>query len=126
MKSLNGVERKVSLESTRESLLNPFDFFEQAMLRVQYRREYPACSHLNHCDCFSHYCASLAEEEESEEESEEVYDYAPPPSVSTCRYGTPPKLSSNTNSLVADENTRDVMVWLIKAYNYNHSRVLNV
>ena len=32
-----------------------------------------------------------------------------PLSVSTCLYGIPPKLSSNANSLVADENTRDVM-----------------
>ena len=49
-----------------------------------------------------------------------------PSSVSTCLYGTPPKFSSNANSLVADENTPDVMVWLIKGYDYNQSRVLKV
>ena len=49
--------------STCESLLNKFDFFENAMLRVQYTREYPACSCLKHCDRFSHYCARLAEAE---------------------------------------------------------------
>lgn len=30
------------------------------------------------------------------------------------------------NSLVADENTPDVMLWFIKAYDYNQKRVLNV
>ena len=45
-----------------------------------------------------------------------------PPSVLTCLYGTPPKLSSNANNLVPDENTRDVMVWLIKANDYNQNR----
>ena len=49
-----------------------------------------------------------------------------PLSGSTCWYGTPPKLSSNANNLVPDENTRDVMVWLIKAYDYNQNRVLSV
>ena len=46
--------------------------------------------------------------------------------MSTCRSGTPAKVSRNANSLAADENTRDVIVWLIKAYDYNQSRVLNV
>ncbi len=59
---------KGPLENTRESLLNLFDFFENAMLRVQYPREYPACSRLNHCDRFSHYCASLAEERRNKKE----------------------------------------------------------
>ncbi len=48
----------------------PIRFFENAMLRVQYPREYPASSCLNHCDRLSRYCASLAEEE-SESESED-------------------------------------------------------
>ncbi len=100
---------KHPLESTRESLLNLFDFFEQAMIRVQYPREYPTCSCLNHCDRFNQYCASLAEEEE--ERRCTIRPHAP--SVSTCRCGTPAKLSANANSLVADKNTR---VWPIKAY----------
>ena len=57
---------KRSFKSARESLLNLFDFFENVMLRVQYPREYPAFSRLNHCGRFSHYRASLAEEEEAE------------------------------------------------------------
>ena len=91
------------------------------MLRVQYPGEYPACSRLNHCDRFSHYRASLAEERRKN------CTITPLPStVSTCQSGTPAKVSSNANSLVADENTRDVIIWLIKAYDYNQSRVLNV
>ena len=42
------------------------------------------------------------------------------------RCGTPAKVSCNANSLVADENTPDVMLWFIKAYDYNQKRVLNV
>ena len=91
------------------------------MLRVQYPGEYLACSCLNHCDRFSHYRASLAEERRKN-----CMNTPHPPSVSTCRYGTPAKVSSNANSLVADVNTRDVMKWLIKAYDYNQRRVLNV
>ena len=113
---------KRPFKSTRESLLNLFDFLEKVMMRVQYPREFPAFSRLNHCDRVSHYRASLAEEEEAED----VLLRPAPPSVSTCRSGTPAKVSSNANSLVADENTRDVIVWLIKAYDYNQSRVLNV
>ena len=64
-------------ESTRESLLNLFGFFENVMLRVQYPGEYLACSRLNHCDSFSHYCASLAEETKKK-----MYNYAPPPECS--------------------------------------------
>ena len=56
---------KCPLESARESLLNLFDSFEKVMLQVQYHREFPAFSHLNHCDRFSHYCASLADEKRS-------------------------------------------------------------
>ncbi len=112
------------LETTRKSLLNLFDFFDKVMLRVQYPREYPVCSRLNYCDRLSHHCASLAEEERKKERK--LTNTPLPPSVSTCRFGTPAKLSSNANSLVAVENTRDVMVWLIKAYDYNQSRVLNV
>ena len=54
------------------------------------------------------------------EEEEGSRPIAPP---LTCRYGAPAKLSSNANSLVADENTGDVihMIWLIKAYDYNQS-----
>ena len=59
---------KRHLESTRESLLNLFGFFENVMLRVQYPGEYLACSRLNHCDSFCHYCASLAEERNKEED----------------------------------------------------------
>ena len=66
---------KRPLESTRESLLNLFDFNENAMLRVLYPRGYPACLRLNHCDRFSHDCASQAEERRSKE----AYDYATPP-----------------------------------------------
>ena len=77
-----------------------------ATVQVQYPGEYPACSRLNHCDCFSHYRASLAEEEEAEAEAERRCTIRPrPPSVSTCRCGTPAKPSSNANSLFADENT---------------------
>ena len=94
------------------------------MLRVQYPGEYLACSRLNHCDSFSHYCASLAEERNKEELYSRLRPA--PPSVATCRSGTPAKLSGTANSLVADGNTRDVMVWLIKAYDYNQSRVLSV
>ena len=91
------------------------------MLRVQYPREYLAFLRLNHCDRFSHYRASLAEEERKN------YTITPhPPSVATCRCGTPEKLSGTANCLVADENTRDVMIWLIKAYDCNQSRVLNI
>ena len=110
------------LQSTRKSLLNLFDFFDKVMLRVQYPREYPVCSRLNYCDRFSHYCASLAEEERKKERDKGT-NRPLPPSVSTCRRA---KLSSNANSLVAVENTQDVMVWLIKAYDYNQSQVLNV
>ena len=111
------------LQSTRKSLLNLFNFFDKVMLWVQYPREYPVCSHLNHCHRFSHYCASLPEESRIRKKC----TITPrPPSVSTCRYGTAAKRSSNANSLVADENTRDVMVLLIKAYDYKQSRVLNV
>ncbi len=94
------------------------------MLRVQYPREYLACSRLNHCDGFSHYCASLAEERNKEE----LYSSLgpSPPSVATYRSATPGKLSSTANSFVDDENTRDVMAWLIKACDYNQRRVLNV
>ena len=117
---------KRPLESTHESLLNLFNFFENAMLRVQYPREYPACSRLNHCHCFSHCCASLPEER-SRIRIRKKYMIKPcPPIVSTRRYGTPAELSSNANSLVVDENARDVMVWLIKPYDYDPSRVLNV
>ena len=91
---------KRPFKSTRESLLNLFDFFEKVMLRVQYPREYPAFSCLNHCDRFGHYRASLAEEEERR-----CSNTPRPPSVSTCQCSTPAKLSSNANSLVADENT---------------------
>ena len=38
------------------------------MLRVQYPGEYLACSRLNHCDRFSHYRASLAEERRNKKE----------------------------------------------------------
>ena len=118
---------KRPLESTRESLLNLFNFFEKVMLQVQYPGEYPAFSRLNRCDRFSHYRASLAEVEEAEAEAERRCTITPlPPSVSTCQCGTSAKLSSNANSLVTEENTRDVMVWLIKAYDCNQSRVLNV
>ena len=112
---------KCLLESTHESLLNIVDFFDNAMLRVQYPRKYPAYSHLNHCDRFSHYCASLAKERKNYTNRPH-----PPPSVTTCRSGTPAKVSSNANSLVANENTRVIMIWLIKAYDCNQNRVLNV
>ena len=61
---------KCPFESTRESLLNLFDFFENAILRVQYPKEYPVCSRLNHCAHFCHYCASLAEERKKERKKE--------------------------------------------------------
>ena len=117
---------KRPLKSTRKSLLNPFDFFEKAIiLRVQYPGEYPR---LNHCDRFSCYCASLAEERKKERKKERSRLIRPTPPVcrSTCLCGTPAKLCTNANSLVAVENTRDVMEWLIKAYDCNQSRVLNV
>ena len=63
---------KRPLESTRESLLNLFDSFKNTMLRMQYPREYTVYSRLNHCDRFSHYCASLAEEERKKERRKEV------------------------------------------------------
>ena len=59
---------KRPFKSTRESLLNLFDFLEKVMMRVQYPREFPAFSRSNHCDRVSHYRASLAEEEEAEED----------------------------------------------------------
>ena len=61
-----------------------------------------------------------------EETRKKMYYYATPPSVSISRCGTPAKVSCNANSLVADENTPDVMLWFIKAYDYNQKRVLNV
>ena len=94
---------KRPFKSTRESLLNLFDFFEKVMMRVQYPRELPAFSRLNYCDRVSHYRASLAEEEAEAEE--DVLIRPAPPNVSTCRSGTPAKVSSNANSLVADKNT---------------------
>ena len=57
---------KRPFKSTRESLLNLFDFLEKVMMRVQYPREFPAFSRLNHCDRVSHYRANLAEKEEAE------------------------------------------------------------
>ena len=98
------------------------------MLPVQYPGEYPACSRLNHCDCFSHYRASLPEERRIRIRirTEKCTITPRPPSVSTCRFGTPAKLSSNANSLVADEITRDAMAWLIKLCDYNQGRVVNV
>ena len=38
------------------------------MLQVQYPGEFPVCSRLNHCDRFSLYCASLAEERRNKED----------------------------------------------------------
>ena len=58
---------KRPFKSTRESLLNLFDFLEKVMMRVQYPREFLAFSRLNHCDRVSHYRASLAEEEAEED-----------------------------------------------------------
>ena len=34
--------------------------------------------------------------------------------LATCQCSTPAMVTSNANSLVADENTRDWLVWLIK------------
>ena len=69
---------KRPFKSTRESLLNLFDFFEKVMMRVQYPRELPAFSRLNYCDRVSHYRASLAEEEEAEAEEDVLIRPAPP------------------------------------------------
>ena len=40
---------------------------------------------LNHCDCFSHYCASLAEEERKKERSRRIRPTPPPPPPLVCR-----------------------------------------
>ena len=80
------------------------------MLRVQNPGEYPACSRLNHCDRFSHYRTSL------DEGRRKNCTITPlPSSVSTCQSGTAAKVSSNAIILVAGENTRDIMMWLIKS-----------
>ena len=68
---------KRPFKSTRESLLNLFDFLEKVMMRVQYPREFLAFSRLNHCDRVSHYRASLAEEEEAEAEEDVLLRPAP-------------------------------------------------
>ena len=71
---------------------------------------YPACSPLKRCDRFSHNCPSLAEERRNQKN----YTITPlPPSLLTCRCGTPARVSSNANSLVADENVLDVMLWFM-------------
>ena len=47
--------------------------------------------------------------------------------LATCRCGASAALSSNTKSLVTDENTWEWQVWLIKAYDYMRSaRLLNM
>ena len=38
--------------------------------------------------------------------------------LETCRCGTPAMVSSNANSLFTDENTRESLVWFIKACGY--------
>ena len=68
---------------------------------MQYPSENAALSCLDHCDRFSHYCASLAERKKKEEEDRRFGRLA------TCRCGTPAMVSSNANDLVADENTRE-------------------
>ena len=96
------------------------------MLREQYPGKYLACSRLNHCDSFNHYCASLAEERKKETKKNYIVDKVTPPQCSDLPVWYSSEASSNANSLVADENTRDVIVWLIKTYDYNQSRVLSV
>ena len=61
------------------------------------------------CNRFSNYYASLAEERKKKEEDRQFGRLA------TYRCGTPAMVS---NSLVADKNTRDCLVWLIKACDY--------
>ena len=111
---------KHPLSSASRSLLENFEFFAYACLWVQYPIECCASSSLNHCKRFSHYWASLAEERKKEERRKKKEE-------DTCRrfghlanyrLGTPVMISINANSLVVDENTREWLVWLIKASDY--------
>ena len=113
---------KHPLESASRSLLENFEFFAYACLWVQYPIECGASSRLNHCKRFSHYWASLAEEERKRKK-EEDWRFG---RLANYRLGTPVMISINANSLVVDENTREWLVWLIKASDYIQSRVLNI
>ena len=111
---------KHPLESASRSLLENFEFFAYACLWVQYSIERGASLCLNHCNRFTQYWASLAEERRKKKEDGRFCRLA------NCRFGTPVMVSMSANSLFADEHTREWLVWCIKAYDYVQSRVLNI
>ena len=111
-----------SLESGSKSLLNKFEFLKTLLIECNA----PLKIMLLYVGIVV-VAVVITELYSLAEEEERRCTITPrPPSVATCRSGTPVKLSSIANSLVADGNTRDLMVWLIKAYDYNQSRVLSV
>ena len=103
---------KRQLERGSESLLNKFEFFESALVWLQYPVENAASSCLKHCNRFSCYWASLAERKKKEEEEDDRRFGR----LATYRCGTPAMVSGNANTLVAHENTREWLVWLTKFY----------
>ena len=66
------------------------------MVWVQYLEINTASSCLNHCNCFSQYRGSLAEETEKQDRR---FTH-----LATCRCDASTVLSSNAKSLVTDEN----------------------
>ena len=98
----NGKERRVATSTGLERLritAEQFDLFENAMVWVQYLGINTASSLLNHCNYFSQYRGSLAEETEKQDRR---FAY-----LATCRCGASAVLSSNAKRLVTDENTRE-------------------
>ena len=111
---------KRQLESGSESLLNKFEFFESALVWVQYPVENAASSCLKHCNRSVVIELAWLKERRKKEEDRRFGRLA------TYRCSTPAMVSGNANTLVAHENTREWLVWLTKVYDCIYSRVLNV
>ena len=103
---------KRQLQSASESLLNNFEFVESALVCVQYPVENAASSCLTHCHRFSDYRASLAERRRRKKEDRRFGPFSDLPMWHSAM------VSSNANSLFADENTRESLVGFIKACDY--------